>query len=86
MAGMITHHSCHLPLPPPSLPPSRAHSPIDNAKFVTEVAAPAQISDLTFFLLPNIQLPVGAGVVLYYSLAPFTEWSVLGALTLTKPR
>lgn len=59
--------------------------PIDNAKFVTEIAAPAQVSDLTFFLLPNIVLPDGAGVVLYYSLPPFTEWSVLGALTLEKP-
>ncbi len=59
---------------------------IDNSKFVTEIVAPAQVTDLTFFLLPGISLPPGAGVVLYYALPPFTDWSVLGALTLEKPR
>lgn len=44
------------------------------------------VVDLTFFLLPGIQLPLGSGVVLYYSVPPFTEWTLLGALTLEKPR
>ncbi|TFJ84596.1 hypothetical protein NSK_004061 [Nannochloropsis salina CCMP1776] len=59
--------------------------PINETKFVCEIASPAQVTDLTFFLLPNIVLPPGTGTALYYSLPPFAEWTVLGALTLDKP-
>lgn len=57
-----------------------------GSKYVTEVPCPAQVTDLTFFLLPGVQLPPGAGVGLYYALPPFAEWTVLGALTAEKPR
>jgi hypothetical protein len=57
-----------------------------GTKCVTEVPMPSQVTDLTFFLLPGVQLPPGAGVALYYAMPPFTEWTVLGALTAEKPR
>ncbi len=53
---------------------------------MTEVPEPAAVSELTFFLLPGVQLPPGAGVALYYALPPFTEWTVIGAVTADKPR
>lgn len=53
---------------------------------MTEVPVPAAVTDLTFFLLPGVQLPTGAGVALYYAMPPFQEWTVLGALTAGKPR
>lgn len=76
-----------------SLPPQIHTSqndtrPVDasGSKYVTEVPMPAAITDLTFFLLPGVQLPTGAGVALYYAMPPFQEWAVLGALTAEKPR
>lgn len=57
-----------------------------GTKCVTEVPLPSQVTDLTFFLLPGVMLPPGSGVALYYAMPPFTEWTVLGALTAEKPR
>jgi hypothetical protein len=58
---------------------------VDNTKAVTLIQQPASIAELTFFLLPNTPIPDGYGAILYYSVPPFENWILLGAVYPSKP-
>jgi len=61
-------------------------SPVDTQKAVALLEDPADVEELTFFLLPSSPVPQGHGVVLYYSAPPpFESWEVLGAVFAEKP-
>jgi hypothetical protein len=58
----------------------------------SQFMSPFQISELTFFLLPNVTLPSNVGAMLYWSASipanpasATTGFELLGALTPTKP-
>eukprot|EP00968_Pinguiococcus_pyrenoidosus_P001219 scaffold53_cov193-Pinguiococcus_pyrenoidosus.AAC.56 len=54
--------------------------------FASAFPDPADVEELTFFLLPSSPVPQGHGVVLYYSAPPpFESWEVLGAVFAEKP-
>lgn len=58
---------------------------LDSTKAVTVVDYPTMVSELTFFLLPTTTIPPGFGAILYYSVHPFTEWSLIGSIDPSKP-
>lgn len=58
---------------------------LDTTKAVTVVENPQMVSELTFFLLPTTVIPPGYGAILYYSLPPFQQWSLIGAIDPMKP-
>eukprot|EP00349_Pseudokeronopsis_sp_Brazil_P002159 CAMPEP_0202964564 /NCGR_PEP_ID=MMETSP1396-20130829/8645_1 /ASSEMBLY_ACC=CAM_ASM_000872 /TAXON_ID= /ORGANISM="Pseudokeronopsis sp., Strain Brazil" /LENGTH=183 /DNA_ID=CAMNT_0049686759 /DNA_START=128 /DNA_END=679 /DNA_ORIENTATION=- len=58
---------------------------LDSTKAITLVESPQMVSELTFFLLPTTTIPPGYGAILYYSLPPFQEWSLIGSIDLSKP-
>jgi protein Hikeshi len=68
--------------------PSSSTNDNDSTQFMS----PFQISELTFFLLPNVTLPSNVGAMLYWSASipgnpasTTTGFELLGALTPTKP-
>uniref|UniRef100_A0A7S2V1Q5 Hikeshi-like domain-containing protein n=1 Tax=Fibrocapsa japonica TaxID=94617 RepID=A0A7S2V1Q5_9STRA len=69
----------------PGRPVQTAFRQILETKFVADILNPQEISDVCFFTLPNFVIPEGFSVILYYSPAPFDNWSVLGALSTAKP-
>lgn len=58
---------------------------LDTTKAITVVENPQMVSELTFFLLPTTSIPPGYGAILYYSLPPFQEWSLIGSVDPMKP-
>lgn len=48
---------------------------------MSELIAPTEVNEITFFMLPTTPIPAGYGAVLYYSVPPFTSWMVIGAIT-----
>ncbi|CAM9458220.1 unnamed protein product [Phaeothamnion confervicola] len=71
-----------------------AFRPVDQSKAVVEISNPGEVADLCFFLLPTSPtIPPGFGAVLYWAVAPFTNWyapsfayrEVLGAVTPVRP-
>ena len=54
-------------------------------RFVTQVMEPSQVTDLTFFILPNSPIPPGFAAVLYFAVPPFENWQVLGSVSYEKP-
>lgn len=80
------------PLPPlelglvvPGRPVSTEFVQTDETKLVAMVPAPGQISEMSVFLLPGSALPPGAGLAIYWSVEPFTEWQTLGTISADKP-
>lgn len=76
------------------LPFSFVHTPENNTKHgINSPLSPLEISQLTFFLLPNVTLPSNVGAMLYWSASTptgvpnqtSTGFELLGALTPTKP-
>eukprot|EP01041_Mallomonas_annulata_P006767 gene6767-13713_t len=59
--------------------------PIDETKCVVEFIDPTSITELTFFMLPSSPVPPGFGAVLYYSVPPFQQWEIIGAISPEKP-
>lgn len=53
-------------------------------KLVTQLVAPASVSEVSFFLLPGFALPPDKGLVIYYS-ADGSSWAALGALHAGRP-
>jgi len=47
---------------------------------LTVLESPQQVKELSFFLMPGMSLPAGAGAALYFSQAPYTEWELVGAI------
>ena len=58
---------------------------IDATKAIIQVDDPSSITEVTFFSLPNSQIPPGYGAILYYSVAPFQNWVLLGSITPIRP-
>ena len=58
---------------------------VDNTKAVALIEQPSSIAELTFFLLPTTTIPEGYGAILYYSVPPFENWLLLGAVYPSKP-
>jgi hypothetical protein len=63
---------------------------ISETKYAAVLANPAAVTDVAFFLLPAAQellatSPAAHAVVLYFAIAPYTNWQTLGSLDRTKP-
>ena len=58
---------------------------LDNTKAATFIPSPTLVPELTFFLLPEAPIPQGYGAILYYSAPPYTNWEIIGCVTLDKP-
>eukprot|EP01038_Epipyxis_sp_PR26KG_P016895 gene16895-23181_t len=58
---------------------------VDNTKAISIIESPQLVSELSFFMLPSTPIPPGYGAILYYSLPPFTEWTLLGSVDPSKP-
>lgn len=58
---------------------------IDATKAITIIQQPSTVTEITFFLLPSSPIPAGYGAILYYAVPPFTNWEVLGAVSINKP-
>ncbi|DAZ92739.1 TPA: hypothetical protein N0F65_002557 [Lagenidium giganteum] len=58
---------------------------IGPSHYVTEIYDPMQVTDLTFFLLPNSPVPPGFGAVLYFAVPALQNWQLLGTVFAEKP-
>ena len=58
---------------------------IDSMKAVTVIQSPSTVPEITFFLLPTTVIPPGYGAILYYAVPPFTNWVIIGSVSLEKP-
>lgn len=56
---------------------------VDETRFVTDIIAPQQISEIAFFLLPECPISEDCGVVLFYCVGD--SWRYLGSLTQFNP-
>ncbi len=52
---------------------------------MVEIPNPRDVSDLSFFLLPQSPVPTNCGAVLYYSAPPYGTWEILGAVSTNVP-
>eukprot|EP01084_Bolivina_argentea_P269867 458760_1 len=52
---------------------------------MVEIPNPRDVSDLSFFLLPQSPVPANCGAVLYYSAPPYGTWEILGAVSQDVP-
>ena len=59
-------------------------APVGDGRCVATVASPADVSELSFFLLPHSPVPAGHGAVLHYT-CDGAHWQALGAVTHAKP-
>lgn len=59
-------------------------SPVAEGRCVTTVASPADVNELSFFLLPHSPVPPTHGAVLHFT-TDGAHWTVLGAVTHAKP-
>lgn len=50
-----------------------------------EIPEPTQVTDITFFLLPNSPVPLGYGAVLYFAVPALQNWQLLGTVFAEKP-
>ncbi|GLD99732.1 hypothetical protein PINS_up008460 [Pythium insidiosum] len=58
---------------------------VGPGRYLTEIADPTQITDLTFFLLPMSPVPPGYGAVLYFCVPALQNWQLLGSVFAEKP-
>ncbi|TMW61956.1 hypothetical protein Poli38472_009449 [Pythium oligandrum] len=58
---------------------------IGPGRYMTEIPEPTQVTDLTFFLLPNSPVPMGYGAVLYFAVPALQNWQLLGTVFAEKP-
>lgn len=58
--------------------------PLTETKAVSVLEHPASITEVTFFLLPGVVLPAGAGAILYYTVDQ-VAWELLGSISMEKP-
>ena len=60
---------------------------VSPTKCITNIPNPGFVSDLTFFIFPTVTspIPVGFGAILYYSIPPFVDWSLIGCVLTEKP-
>ncbi|KAJ0401278.1 hypothetical protein ATCC90586_003715 [Pythium insidiosum] len=58
---------------------------VGPGRYLTEIADPTQITDLTFFLLPTSPVPPGFGAVLYFAVPALQNWQLLGSVFAEKP-
>ena len=58
---------------------------ISESKYISFVQDPCSVAEITFFLIPSAPIPQGYGAILYYSLPPFTNWEIIGAIDTIKP-
>ncbi len=58
---------------------------VDSTKAVALIEQPSFVNEITFFLLPSTSIPTGCGAILYYSVAPFQEWTLIGSVSPNKP-
>ncbi len=58
---------------------------VDSTKAVTVLEQPSTVTELTFFLLPSTTIPPGFGAILYYSVAPYQNWILIGEVDPSKP-
>jgi hypothetical protein len=54
-------------------------------KYMAEIPAPREVSELSVFLLPGIAFPPDKGVVIFYATPPFEQWTTLGTLYAARP-
>lgn len=54
-------------------------------KLLIEIPNPGQIAELSIFILPGVDLPLEQGAIIYYSVAPYTNWVTLGTITANVP-
>ena len=69
----------------PGRPPIFDFQPVNETKAVAVLNSPASITEITFFLLPTTPISADFGAILYYAVPPFTQWEVIGAVSLQKP-
>ena len=58
---------------------------VDSTKAVALIEQPGFINEITFFLLPSTPIPPGFGAILYYTVAPFQNWTMIGSVSPSKP-
>mmetsp|Transcript_6860 Transcript_6860/g.14891 ORF Transcript_6860/g.14891 Transcript_6860/m.14891 type:complete len:203 (+) Transcript_6860:29-637(+) len=58
---------------------------LDSTKAATLLENPGGVTEITFFLLPTTPVPPGFGAILYYSVPPFQNWTILGSVYPAKP-
>lgn len=69
----------------PGRPVITEFAPVSESKFITELACPTSVPDITYFMLPTAPIPEGYGAMLYYALPPFQSWELIGAVYPQKP-
>lgn len=58
---------------------------LDSTKAIAVIEQPCFVNEITFFLLPSTPIPSGYGAILYYTVAPFQHWTVIGSVSPSKP-
>jgi hypothetical protein len=88
MASFVPNLDTSPPAPFCVLAPGRAVTVFQQTgatQWVSGLELPRCVSDLSFFLLPGVQLPPDYGAVLYYSAHPYTDWVLLGGIGPGRP-
>jgi hypothetical protein len=68
----------------PGRPLTTSFHPVSDKKLVISIPQPASISEFTICLLQPT-LPQGAGVAVYFSLPPYSDWQYCGSVLLSHP-
>ncbi|OQR83460.1 hypothetical protein ACHHYP_14674 [Achlya hypogyna] len=58
---------------------------ISPTQYVVDVLYPQQVTDITFFLLPQSPVPPGYAAVLYFAVPHLQNWQLLGSVFAEKP-
>ena len=69
----------------PGRPVMTDFQPVNETKCSAILEDPCSCNELVFFLLPSTPIPPGYGAILYFSIAPFTEWELIGSIWPQKP-
>ncbi|KAF0773357.1 hypothetical protein AaE_002175 [Aphanomyces astaci] len=60
-------------------------SEISPTQFVIDIPYPEQVTDITFFMLPQSPVPPGFAAVLYFAVPHLQNWQLLGGVFAEKP-
>ncbi|OQS02059.1 hypothetical protein THRCLA_05538 [Thraustotheca clavata] len=58
---------------------------LSPTQYVIDIPYPAQVTDITFFLLPHSPVPPGFAAVLYFAVPQLQNWQLLGSVFAEKP-
>ncbi|CAK4377157.1 unnamed protein product [Aphanomyces euteiches] len=60
-------------------------SEISPTQFVVDIPYPEQVTDITFFMLPQSPVPLGYAAVLYFAVPHLQNWQLIGSVFAEKP-